>query len=62
MEDLRDELINLINNSNLPIEGVYYIFKDVFRELTDQYSLVLKERREKKDSDEAITKEEKKED
>lgn len=62
MEDLRDELINIINNSNLPIEGVYYIFKDVFRELTDQYSLVLKERHEKKNLDEAITKEEKKED
>lgn len=46
MEDLRDKLINIINECNLPIEGIYYIFKDVFRELSDQYSIVLQKQKE----------------
>ena len=47
MEELRDKLINIINECNLPIEGIYYIFKDVFRELSDQYSVVLQKQRQK---------------
>lgn len=64
MEELRDKLINIINECNLPIEGIYYIFKDVFRELSDQYSIVLKKQRQEKTSQEEITenKEQEKED
>ena len=56
MEELRDKLINIINECNLPIEGIYYIFKDVFRELSDQYSIVLLKERQEKISQEEITK------
>lgn len=56
MEELRDKLINIINECNLPIEGIYYIFKDVFRELSDQYSIVLQKERQEKISQEEITK------
>ena len=64
MEELRDKLINIINECNLPIEGIYYIFKDVFRELSDQYSIVLQKERQEKISQEEITenKEQEKED
>lgn len=64
MEELRDKLINTINECNLPIEGIYYIFKDVFRELSDQYSIVLQKQRQEKTSQEEITenKEQEKED
>lgn len=55
MEELRDKLINIINECNLPIEGIYYIFKDVFRELSDQYSIVLQKERQEKISQEEIT-------
>lgn len=64
MEELRDRLINMINECNLPIEGIYYIFKDVFRELSDQYSIVLQKQRQEKTSQEEVTenKEQEKED
>lgn len=64
MEELRDKLINTINECNLPIEGIYYIFKDVFRELSDQYSIVLQKQKQEKTSQEEITenKEQEKED
>ena len=64
MEELRDKLINTINECNLPIEGIYYIFKDVFRELSDQYSIVLQKQKQEKNSQEEITenKEQEKED
>jgi hypothetical protein len=64
MEELRDKLINIINECNLPIEGIYYIFKDVFRELSDQYSIVLQKERQEKILQEEITenKEQEKED
>ena len=64
MEELRDKLINIINECNLPIEGIYYIFKDVLRELSDQYSIVLQKERQEKILQEEITenKEQEKED
>lgn len=61
MEELRDKLINMINECDLPIEGIYYIFKDVFRELSDQYSVVLQKQRQEKASQEGITEDKKQE-
>ena len=58
MEELRDKLINMINECDLPI---YYIFKDVFRELSDQYSVVLQKQRQEKTSQEEITEDKKQE-
>lgn len=62
MEELRDELINIINECNLPIEGIYYIFKDVFRELSDQYSVVLQKQRQKEILQKEIAENKEKED
>ena len=62
MEELRDELINIINECNLPIEGIYYIFKDVFRELSDQYSVVLQKQRQKETLQKEIAENKEKED
>ena len=62
MEELRDELINIINECNLPIEGIYYIFKDVFRELSDQYSVVLQKQRQKETLQKEIAEDKEKED
>ena len=62
MEELRDKLINIINECNLPIEGIYYIFKDVFRELSDQYSVVLQKQRQKETLQEEIAENKEKED
>ena len=62
MEELRDKLINIINECNLPIEGIYYIFKDVFRELSDQYSVVLQKQRQKETLQKEIAENKEKED
>lgn len=45
MEELREQLSYLINNSQLPAECVYYVFKDVYRDLNDQYKLMLEQKK-----------------
>lgn len=34
IQNFHNELINLVNTSNLPVMVAYYIYKDVFNELT----------------------------
>ena len=38
LKDFRKKCEDLINNSGLPIEAVYYVLKDVFNEVTDIYN------------------------
>ena len=45
MEEFRYELVELINNYNLPLEQKFYIVKDVFRELNDLYGAYLQQKR-----------------
>lgn len=45
MEELREQLSNLINNAQLPAECIYYVFKDVYRDLNDQYKLMLEQKK-----------------
>lgn len=42
MEQLRRQLSEIINNSQLPAECIFYVFKDVFRDLQEQYNALLK--------------------
>lgn len=42
MEELRKQLVNIINNTQLPVEAIYYVVKDVFREVDDVYQNILK--------------------
>ena len=37
MEEFRAQLLETIGNSKLPIDAIYYIFKDVYREIEEQY-------------------------
>lgn len=46
MEELRKQLSDLINNCGLPAECIYYIYKDVFRDLQAQYDAILKSRKQ----------------
>ena len=45
MEEFRKQLIELVNDvsKRLPAEGVYYIFKDVYRDLCEDYKAYLQE-------------------
>lgn len=51
MEDLQNKLINDINNSQLPVGIVYYIAKDVFSQIENEYQRTLKEEQEQNKSD-----------
>lgn len=42
-EELRVQFFNLINNCQLPISSVYYLFKDIMQELTDFYDKTMAE-------------------
>ena len=41
MEELRKQLVEIINNSKLPFECVFYIVKDIYREVNDLYKDML---------------------
>lgn len=41
-ENFKDEIIKLIKNSNLPVSLIYYIIKDLERELEDVYKQSVK--------------------
>lgn len=38
MDELKNKLIDDCNNSNLPLEAVYYIVKDLYRDVCDTYN------------------------
>lgn len=44
MEELRVQLTEIINNSELPAECIFYVFKDVFRDLQEQYISILNQK------------------
>lgn len=37
IEEFKLNIIKLLNNSNMPIGIMYYVMKDVFGELTEEY-------------------------
>ena len=43
MEQLKTNLLYVLNHCELPIDEAYYITKDVFRELEDTYNKFLAE-------------------
>lgn len=43
LENLKTEIINTINAANLPIDAIYYVFKDIMGEITATYSQTLQQ-------------------
>ena len=64
METLKNNLIYVLNHSGVDIDAAYYVMKDVFRDLEEQYNIYLiKQERQKiaqeqEQSEEAEDKEE----
>ena len=46
VEDFKNDLYSLVNNSGLPISVVYYVFNTVGRDLSDEYGRVLNQERQ----------------
>ena len=43
MEELKRKLLQVVNESNLPLEAIYYLVKDLYRDVDDTYQRYLKE-------------------
>lgn len=43
MEDLKQQLINVCNESGLPLEAILYVTKDLWRDVQDTLDRVKKE-------------------
>lgn len=41
MEQLKQQLLKLVNTSNLPLEAIYYVVKDFYRDVDDTYQQAL---------------------
>lgn len=46
MEELKQQLTQVINSCELPAECVYYIVKDIYRDIDFEYQRLLKAKRE----------------
>ena len=53
-EELKNKLLQDCNESGLPLEAIYYLVKDLFRDVSDTYENILrqKELKEEKESSE----------
>lgn len=38
VEELKEKLFEIVNESGLPLSSVYYLFKDFMKDLTDAYT------------------------
>lgn len=43
MEQLKQQLLQLVNASNLPLEAIYYVVKDFYRDVDDAYKQALQQ-------------------
>ena len=43
MEQLKQQLLQLVNTSNLPLEAIYYVVKDFYRDVDDAYRQALQQ-------------------
>ena len=43
MEPLKQQLLQLANNSQLPLEAIYYVVKDFYRDVDDAYKQALQQ-------------------
>ena len=37
LEQLKSKIFQVLNNSQMPIGAIYYLFKDIYNDLTHQY-------------------------
>lgn len=51
MDELKQKLIEACNNSGLPLEAIYYVAKDFFRDVSETYSAFSDEQKRKKEQE-----------
>ena len=58
MDELRQTIVTAVNNSNLPIDAVYYVMKDIWRDVYEMHESELKNASTKTESTAEATEEE----
>ena len=43
LNDLKNQIVKTINDSNLSIDAIYYVMKDIMNEVISQYNIVLQQ-------------------
>lgn len=51
MEELKLKLLQAVNESNLPLEAIYYVAKDFFRDVDDTYKRYLEQTQIQKENE-----------
>ena len=46
MEELKQKLVQAVNESGLPLDAIYYICKDFFRDVDDTYKNFLQQKQQ----------------
>lgn len=54
MEEFRIELLKVFNEYNLPFEAKYYVLKDIYRDATDAYYGLLKQKKDAKEEKDGV--------
>lgn len=53
LRELREQIENILNNCELPIDAIYFVFKDLFLEVENIYANeIIKEKAAKKKQEE----------
>lgn len=58
MDELRQTIVTAVNNSNLPIDAIYYVMKDIWRDIYEMHESALKNASTKIESTAEATEEE----
>ena len=46
LNDFKNQIIEVINSSNLTIDGIYYVMKDIMNDIVIQYNTILQKEAE----------------
>lgn len=49
MEELKNKLLQAVNEAQLPLEAVYYVVKDLYRDVNDTYTRYLDSKKPKEE-------------
>ena len=52
IENVKQDIIDVINNSQLPIGVIYYLFKDISKEVANEYNKTLMLEQQQKQQEE----------
>lgn len=46
MDELRETIVTAVNNSQLPIDAIFYVMKDIWRDIYEMHENALKTKKE----------------